>query len=361
MGEGPPLWAGQRWVGSEKPALPPRWLTLRAGDQDWSPQGPGRHLCGSSKPHACGPFNSTAAPQLLSSASVPRPALGCCPEGRPGSAGQGQLPAKRLASPSQETLVNSQGTPRPPPSLSASRAPTPLRGWRRTQPEPRISLVFRPVQPQVAQLPPQELDLGPPARVPLRSPLLQQLPTGCTPHPEASGLLLTTPRAPRGGTGAPAVAGGTGWLRGQRIVCERLVSAQPAELAPGERAPVVLRPSALASTWAQPTGDAPAGRRSYPASSSSRLGRLMPRALRAASCAWICGSLSAAHTTSVLQLQNQRTALSMARPPCSCCRFRRLLPPVPPGPNRRPALALLRSGPPRALSPAPCSEPRPVF
>lgn len=52
--------------------------------------------------------------------------------------------------------------------------------------------------------------------------------------------------------------------------------------------------------------------RPYPASSRSKLGRLMPRALRAASTAKICGSLSAAHTPSVLQLQNNSSCSRMA-------------------------------------------------
>lgn len=52
--------------------------------------------------------------------------------------------------------------------------------------------------------------------------------------------------------------------------------------------------------------------RPYPASSRSKLGRLMPRALRAASTAEICGSLSAAHTPSVLQLQNNSSCSRMA-------------------------------------------------
>lgn len=50
----------------------------------------------------------------------------------------------------------------------------------------------------------------------------------------------------------------------------------------------------------------------YPASSRSKLGRLRPRALRAASRAEICGSLSAVHTASVLQLQSSSSPRAMA-------------------------------------------------
>ena len=87
----------------------------------------------------------------------------------------------------------------------------------------------------------------------------------------------------------------------------------------------------------------------------------MPRALRAASTAEICGSLSAAHTPSVLQLQNSSSSFSMAPAglgaPAPGLGARRRRP-------RREGGERLSAGPPRAPSPSafpghPRPRPRP--
>lgn len=84
-------------------------------------------------------------------------------------------------------------------------------------------------------------------------------------------------------------------------------NALPRQSPPGSPRPYRCAPGPPCAPAARSRRPAP-----YPASSSSKLGRLRPRALRAARRAEICGSLSAAHAASVLQLQNHSSSLAMA-------------------------------------------------